>query len=515
MGTKTSGDLALEKPNRGEYLDSWDTHLNDNSDRVETGASYAMRSVKNASGNFVDTEIINISGKVIGTADGLQKRLDKISDADGNVKGTQDVVYSRDDRLVGTQQGLFDVLAKIERYIFWLAQGQVDSGANIPDRLIKELGRRGYYSRDGLATVATVAATSHGGDTDVPVLSPVGGNVIEADISGRTYRIRDDLFAESGTLVGKARGVALLYLEPAGSTPSTAGTQLIYEGTDGEFEKIPDANSPWRKFTSTSNPSLVNARAGDVLRISNKIVGSYDIAGDYIIESDPVGDSVTIIGGLPAEVDESEIKNCIFQILNIWAAKLDYIFFASPTQEFQRINLEIADPSDKAFIGEVWWDGGAVTGSPFAYKPLGVYDSGWLAAPAGPPTALAQVGAIAHNVGAIVPPYQADDQEALAPTVKIFSARKDVNNNIYDIQEMPFNPYLGGSAGASAGWFGYVDRKYIEFQYGVELYGDVDPTYKWGYQRKIDIATFPNDPLTDASYEYDQANAVYRVIVTK
>lgn len=518
MGTQTTGNLSLTKPNNGEYIDGWDEPFNENADRIDTGASYAVRSVKNAAGNFTDTVQLNVPSKVIGTADALKKRMDKVSDADGNPIPSKGVLFANDDRLIGSQQALFDVIAKLERYMFWMAQGSVDSGVNIPDRLRNELARRGYHERNCILGNSTVSVVVHGAVNNIPALSPVAGVPFDVDIEGKIYNVRKDLFAET-SLDLYARGVALLYLEPATTALSDAGSQLVYSGADGQFVQSPAVSGPWRVFSSASNPSLVNARAGDIIRISSKAVDIYDIAGDYIIESTPAAGTATILGGLPVTVDGTitEVKNCTFQIIHPWACKLGYQFLASAGGQYSDINLSVVNPDNKAFIGEVWWDGAAVVDT-FSYAPYGLYDSGWVAAPAGPPTAVAHVGSMLpldHKVGIMVPAWQPTANRSFYPRARIFSARVDADGNVFDIQELPFNPHFGGTATGSNGWLGYCNRRYLEFQYGCQLYGDTDPTYAWGYQRKVDMATFPNDPLQDASYEFTPANCVYRAIVSR
>jgi len=503
MSTLTPGDLKLVKPDNGDFVDGWDVPENANKEVIDTSVSYAMRSINNASGSLTNTVATDIPAGVIGSADALQKRMDLMSDADGTLKPQPEITLANFSRLTGESQGVFELFTRLEQYIYWASQGQVDTGTSQRDRLQKELARRGLTKRNSIITTGDTVSVA----AAIPTFSP--SSIAEFNIDGKIYNIRKATGSSTGAMAGKQ--TAFLYVEPGGATETD-----LYTGVDGVMAKSGAPVGAWNTLTSATVGAFTDAKVGDIVRIAaNTSYTPFDIGGDYIVEAVGAAD-VRIIGGLPISAAyASSVVGLNFTIINPFAAKLSHQSVTVVGTEYFEVCPDPAASSGRAYIGEVQWNGAATVITPFAYRANGEYNSGWTAAPAIAGTNPASVAATNHMVGVgFMPTHVGGDKAATPMKTRVFTARKNAVGHIYDVQELPFEQRLGGTTVAPAGvsgWFGYVTRQSIEIVYGAKL----PVAGGYAYQRKAQGTTFPNDHNIDASYEAVQANSVYRIVVER
>jgi hypothetical protein len=504
MATQTSGDLGLIKPNNGEYSDGWDVPNNANFDTIDTGTSYAIRSIQNAStASYPDTTAMDLSTSTIGSADGLKKKLDSLLSSS---ELPDDLTHVLNDRFVGTRQSVFEVIAQVERYLYWLAQGTEDTDSDHPDQLRNELAKRANRESNCILDDNLTIGIA----TDTPTAQPVGINPTPIDIEGKTYLLHRAKESATGAL-GASRGVAFLYFEPGEETLYSDGGSA-----DGTFAKT---GSVWNKFTSATVSDFSNARAGHLLRIGSKIVGDYNVGGDYIIDSISVG-TITIKGGMPVDADEASLTGLQFSVIDPFAVTLNHIFEANVTTNYQDISPEFADVSSKAFIGEIHWDGAAVANS-VVYRKLGKYDSGWLSVASltnKPPSNMAITDVINHNIGPVFNRTKTTSVHSNLPKIRLFVGQKDTDGYLTDVQEYTFNPVLGDpgddTLAFQRGWVGFCNRTYLNVGFGVKM--PVSATPDWAVQRILKESAFLlNDPTDDASYITDPTDSYYRLIVSR
>ena len=501
MGTNTSGDLALLKPNNGEYVDGWDVVFNDNMEKIDTGESYLLRNVENACDGYSDTTALDLTTKTIGSADRLKKKLDTLL---GENQLPVELQIALNDRLVGSKQNIFQVFAEIERFIYWLASGTEDTDSDHPDRLRNEIAKRGFRETNCVLT----DNFSIGVASDIPVVTLSGAEPIDIDISGKTYHIHRALSSKDGALAA-SRGVAFLYAE--------AYEEELYNETDGVLGKD---GAVYRKLTSTLVTDFTNARPGMILRLASKIVGDYNIGGDYIIDSVSLTE-LEIIGGFPVKSTQSSVTGVTFTVLDPFAARLGHDFQAGAA-DFQRISPSLPIVNTKAYLGEIHWNGISLEDS-VKYRSNAFYDSGWLSVAAlgsKPPNDPAVTAALAHNIGPVFTQRNVNSWSCV-PKVRVLTAVSDMSGSLYDIQEHPFNSAFGGQSGPGTGtssfergWAGYCNRQDVRAAFGVKMPETAVATY--AVQRKLDETSFmSNDPTDEASYITDPTNSYYRIIVSR
>lgn len=499
MSTNTA-NIGLTKLDNGELSGAWDAPERDNRDIIDTAIGYLLDALANAAGSQTNTTAynLNIAALTKGSADALKKRLDNAMSADGTPIATPEVIYTKFDRLMGTLQGNFEALARFGQLFYWASQGQQDTNiSQQPDRLRKEIGRRGFHRRNSLLEdnlTVSVAAS-------VPTIQ--SASKTEFDIGGKIFNLRGSKAATS-TITGKSS--CFVYVQEG-----DAADKLLYSGGDGVFTKT-TSTGPWHNLTSATVGAFTNAQPGDIVRLSANTSYGYDVAGDYVILA-VAGTTITLYGSLPIPLSTSTVTGLSFEVINPFAVKVGYDEVSVTGTEYNEVNPSPATVDDKAYVGEVHWNG-AATIDAFAYRSKGIYDTGWVE-----PAALASPnpGSISgdHRVGLSAPPYHPVATKASDPMkVRLLVAQKNAAGHYYNVQEVPFNPAIGGAtvpAVRQGGWFGYVNRKSFAIRFGVKL--PVGAGY--GFLRKTDIASFPNDGNVDASYETTNTNVAYRLIVER
>lgn len=491
-------NFSLEKPDNGDLTDSWDQPLNENADKIDSILDYLYKSINAAKGNVADTTALDVSSLFTGSADALALRLSNAMENDGTPKPTPSAIYASYDRLFGKLQGNFEALARLGQVLYWASQGEVDENSSSqPDRLRKEIGKRGDYQRNSIQS-GNLSVSISGG---VPTVQPTGD--VEIDISGSTYRIRRSQQSVSPQLSGKS--TAFVYAQVGTDTEKN-----IYSANDGE---LANDGEVWNKISSPSIAGFANARVGDIVRMaSNPNFGSFDIQGDYLIKAIS-GDVITIMGSFPVPLTFSSIAGLSFTVIDPWAVKIDHKEVAVSATEYSTVNPAIATSDDVCFLGEIHYDGSVVQQS-FTYRQRGVYDSGWLNAPLISGNNAPQVGGD-HLVGPGFPSWHPVGSRISSPlSISFLTGRQDGNGNIYDVQELSPNSLIGGSSAPPAGtsgYFGWTSRKSYGFVYGVKK----NTGSEYAYSRKSESVGFPNDASDDASLESVQANAVYRIIIKR
>lgn len=500
--SSTTTNTGLTLLDNGELSGAWDIPERENLQKIDTALGYLLDSIANAAGSQTNTTAysLNIASLAKGTADALKKRLDNAMSNDGTPISTPEVVYSSFDRLIGALQGNFEALARLGQMFYWASQGQEDTdSASQPDRLRKEIGRRGYHRRNSLLTgnlTVSVAAS-------VPTIQ--SASVTEFDIGGKIFTLRGSKAATSA-ISGKSS--CFVYVKEGDTADKT-----LYSGGDGEFTKSGSPSGAWNKITSASNPSFANALPGDILRLtSNTSYGTYDVKGDYVIQS-VSGGTITIFGGLPVPSSATSVSGLSFSVLNPFAVKVGFDEVAVTGTEYSEVGPAPSAVNDRAYVGEIHWNGASVVDS-FAYRELGVYDSGWQT-----PAALSSPSPAGitgdHRVGMGIPPFQGVSGKTSGPLkVRLFVAQQTAAGYIYNQQECRFNSEIGGSTVPSVrafGWFGYVNRKSFNIKFGAKL--PVGAGY--AFLRKADAASFPNDNALDASYETTETSAAYRIVIER
>lgn len=499
MSSTTQNNLSLEKLDNGEEIDGWDSHQRSNSDLIDLYASHSSQSVKNASGNQSDSTALNRTGLSIGSADALKKRLDNAMEQDGTPKPLPAFAYSKFDRRYGTVQGVYEASARLGQEVYWASQGQESTDlSSQPDALRKSLAE--LRSRNSLISGTLNVAVA----ASIPTLQPSGGSCW-FDIDGSRYELRDTKGSNDGAITAKSS--VFIRVEPGDDVDKE-----LYSMSDAKFAKNGLPSDAWNQFTSQANPSLILTKPGDIVRVSsNTNYGSENIAGDFIVKSVNAG-TVIIEGGLPIPASTSSVQNVTLKVINPWAVKVLHDESPVVSNEYLIAQPVLpASPGSRCYVAEVHWTG-AIAFDSFSYREHASFDSGWTQPPVLAGSNPASV-IVSHRVGPGHQPYMSFGQKLVGPIkVRLLTGRLDASNYIHDVQEVPVSALIGGATlppSGTFGWFGVLNRKDINLVYGAKL--PVGPGY--GFQRKADVSGFPNDTSLDASYEQNNANCVYRLLV--
>lgn len=500
--TSSTTNIGLTKTDDGELNGGWGVPERENHDIVDTAIGYLLDQISNASSAQANSTNYSLNPASLskGSADSLKKRLDNAMEADGTPKSTPEVGYAKFDRLIGSLQGNFEALARLGQLFYWACQGQTDSDSiEKLDRLRKEIGRRGYHRRNSVLDdnlTVSVAAS-------IPTIQ--SGDVTEFDIGGKIFNLRGTKAATSAI---SAKSTCFVYVQEG-----DAIDKLLYSGGDAEFVQSGSPSGAWNKFSSASNPSFANAKEGDILRLaSNTSYGDFDVRGDYVIMT-VSGGNITLFGGLPIPSSVTSVSGLSFEVINPFAVKVGYMEVAVTGTEYSEVGPTPPTVNDRAFVGEVHWNGGSLVDS-FAYLSKGVYDTGWQE-----PAALSSPNPASisgdHRIGLGVPPFQVAATKSSWPLrVRLFVAQKNAAGYVYGVQEYRFNSEVAGATDPTVrafGWFGYVNRKSFNIRFGAKL--PVGAGY--GFLRKSDAASFPNDGGADASYETTETSAAYRLVIER
>lgn len=494
---------GLEKPSHGDYQDGWDVPLNDNADKIDAILHYLAESLRLAAGSQTNTTApdFSIGALSVGSTDALSKRLALAMESDGSPRTPAEVTYARYSRLFDERQGLFDSLSYLEKMLRLSMQGYGDSSAGTLDRLLRAM--KASVDRPTSSVLDTGITLALDGSI-IPTAQPASADGAWLDIGGRRRRLRSAQASLTGALVASSQ-VAFVYAK--------ASDNVLYSGNDGVSTKT---GSRWNLFSSAAVGAWSNAKAGDILRISSNTTYGFDLLGDYEIIS-VVGPTLTILGGLPIPSTVTSVAGLTFQVIDIYGVTVHHDVGATTGGIYANAaptpSLGVGESlSDRVYLGEIHYNGVAMV-SQFAYRKEGMYDSGWQAAPVIAAGLPATITGINHQVGlGLHGRLGTTGMQAWPLHVRLYVAQKDAGGAIYDVQEVPFRADMGGAtapAAGSFGWFGYVHRQSAEIRFGAKLPTGAD----YAYMRKADAASFPNDAGSNASYQADNAFAVYRLIV--